>query len=133
MQGHEERRTVERRLSIDDHRMRTPNLEAVYTEFPSPAAMGIRPDLDAHTRRVWELAAHGMFLHRPPLGGRKWCYVFESWERADFEAVLAIRAVVAEMEPGWVAAVADARRFSDDPRAVCAWSELHPYAVLALL
>ncbi len=124
---------MERRLSINEHHMHAPNLEAVYTEFPTPAGMAVRPDLDARARRVWELAAHGMCWHRPPSGGRKWCYAFESWERVDFEAVLAVRAVVAEMEPGWVAAVAEARRFSDDPRTLCAWSGLHPYAVLALL
>ena len=124
---------MERRLSIDDHQMRTPKLEAVYTEFRSPAAMGIRPELAGHTRRIWELAAHGMCWHRPPLGGRKLCYAFESWERVDFEAVSAIRAVVTEMEPRWVDAVAEAHCFSDDPHMICAWTRLHPYAVLALL
>lgn len=124
---------MERRLSIDEWELTSPDLEAVYTEFPSPAGMGISPDLDARTRRVWELAAHGMFRDRPPAGGRKFCYAFESWERVDLEAVLAIRAVVAEMEPEWVAAVAEARRYSGDPRVICGWSELHPYAVLAVL
>jgi hypothetical protein len=120
-------------LSIEEREMRAPNLEAIYTEVPFPAAAAISVGADAHTRRVLELAVHGLFRHRRPPGGRKWFYAFESWERVDFEAALAISAVVAEMEPGWVEAVAEARNLSEDPRLLSAWTRLHPYAVLGAL
>ena len=47
--------------------------------------------------------------------------------------LLAIRSVVEEMEPGWVAVVDGARRYADDPRVLAAWCEMPVQAVMACL
>lgn len=122
---------MERYLCIEEREIGSQNLEAMYTEIPSPAGMAICSGLDGQTWRMWELVAHGLFGYRDPAPLRKLCYAFDSWQRVDFEAVMALSEVMEEMEPGWLAAVSEARTLSDNPRFLSAWTGLHPYSVLA--
>ena len=48
-------------------------------------------------------------------------------------AVRAIGCVIEEMEPSWIEAVEEARRYADDPRVMVAWCELPLQAVMAAL
>lgn len=107
-------------------------------------AMCLQPYLTDTERRAREVEAHGYyrrshaFLHRV-FGGRRQSddkgegvFLFSptsGWSPPAY-SVAAIAAVVEEMEPKWVAAVAEARRDADDLRVVAAWCELPLHAVM---
>lgn len=107
-------------------------------------AMCTQPYLTDAERRAREIEAHGYyrrshaFLHRV-FGGRRQSdekgegvFLFSPtryWSPPAY-SVAAIASVVADMEPGWVAAVAEARRYADDLQVVAAWCELPLHAVM---
>lgn len=105
-------------------------------------AMGTQPDLSPVRRRAREVEAHGYYRRshgflRRLFAGRRQSFsdglgLFGEtahWSPPAY-SVAAVAAVVAEMEPEWVVAVAEARRFADDLRLVAAWCELPLAAVM---
>ena len=111
----------------------------------SVVAMGIQPDLPPVRKRAREIEAHGYYRRshgflRKLFAGRRQSYAgglglfgeTSSWSPPAY-SVAAIAAVVAEMEPEWVAAVAEARRFADDARLIAAWCEIPLHAALGCL
>ena len=120
------------RLEIDEFDFTNPELEAAYTEYPTPAGMAIRRDLPAPARRAREIEAHG-YYRRPPRGGRKLCYACRSLEDLDYVAVEAIRSVIDDLQPSWVEEVKEAARMSNDPRWIAAWVEVSVQVVVAIL
>lgn len=107
-------------------------------------AMCLQPYLTPVERRAREVEAHGYYRRyhgflRSVFRGRKQSdgdghgvFLFSphrSWKPPAY-TVGAIAATVREMEPEWVAAVAEARRYADDLGVVAAWCELPLHAVM---
>lgn len=109
-------------LEIDDFPLSNPRLEAAYTEFPNPAGMAVKRGLRASYRRAREIEAHGLYK-KPPLAKRKFCYACGSLEEVDLVSVDAVRRMVDEMEPAWVAAVKDATLMFNSPDLIQGWLE----------
>jgi hypothetical protein len=143
-----------RRLDIEDRDLGESapgvTLEAFCTAVKSKAGvstvgMAIQPFLTPTQRRARELEAHGYYrcsvetLRRIFKSQRHNIHsgVFlmrteRAWKTPRL-SVRALAAVVKEMEPEWVAAVAEARRFADDARIIAGWCELPLQAVLGCL
>jgi hypothetical protein len=100
--------------------------------------MCLQPYLTDVERRAREIEAHGYYRHSHGFlwgvfGGRRQSdkngegvFLFSptrGWSPPAY-TVAAIAAVVEELEPEWVAAVAEARRYADDLGVVAAWCEL---------
>ena len=119
------------------------DVEAYYCEIGRGPAMAIDPNVEPERRRLWELVAHGMehvpYTTRVLLGNThpdSTGFYFFAPHRTDGGEPLAVNAVakvIAELEPGWVSAIEDARLVADDPRVIAAWSEVPIEAVLAVL
>ena len=103
-------------------------------------------DLPEASRRARELEAHGYFrwLPRPVREGLSkslrenpdrgfFFYRYEAPHEVHVGTLWAIRSVIEEMEPSWVEAVSEARRYADDPRVMAAWCGLPLQAVMAAL
>ena len=108
-------------------------------------AMGIQPDLSSARKRAREIEAHGYYRRshgflRRLFAGKKQSFsdglgLFGEtphWSPPAY-SVAAVAAVVAEMESEWVASVAEARRFADDPRLIAGWCEIPLHAALGCL
>ncbi len=108
----------------------------------SVVAMAVQPDLTPARKRARELEAHGYYRRshaflRKLFAGRKQSFAdglglfgeTRSWSPPAY-TVAAITSVVAEMEPAWVTAVREARRYADDLRVVAAWCALPLPAVM---
>ncbi len=110
-------------------------------------AMCLQPYLTDAERRAREIEAHGYyrrshgFLRSVFGGGRQsdkdghGVFLFSpirGWNPPAY-TVAAIAAAVSEMEPEWVAAVAEARRFADDARIIAGWCEIPLHAALGCL
>lgn len=135
-----------RRMEVREFRFTNPELEAVYTEVDEPGTLAVQPWLPDRAKRARELEARGYYLWTvrllrgffgPIVGkmaeSRAFMYRAERPEDVPRHAVRAIRCVIEDMEPGWVAAAGEARRYSDDPRVLAAWSEIPLQAVMAAL
>jgi hypothetical protein len=109
------------------------DLEAYYTEHPI-AAMAIQPRLPTATKRTRALEAHG-YYRKPPIGGRRYCFVLDSFERLDEVSIGATRRVIDEMAPGIVEEVKRSYEASELGDAFwIAWDcDEHPYTVIAAL
>ena len=107
--------------------------------------MGLQPYLSPVERRAREVEAHGYYrrshsvlraLFRAERFHRRQGVFLFGWSRTrevPTLTVTAIASVVAEMEPDWVAAVAEARRFADDARLIAAWCEIPLHAAMGCL
>ena len=133
-----------RKLRIEEVPLTSDGFEGWYSEWPEPAWLVVDCDLPEAPRRARELEAHGYFrwlprpvrerLSRPLIEEPNRGFVFYRYEHpreVPDGTVWAIRSVIEEMEPSWVAAVAEARRYADDPRVVAAWCEIPLQAVMA--
>lgn len=122
---------VIRERAFTNHR-----LEAFYSERCNPPLLVVQPGLPEEARRAREMEAQGYrtgALSLPCGRGRFFMYAYEAASEVPPETVAAIRSVIAEMEPSWVAAVAEARRYADCPRVMAAWCEIPLQAVIACL
>lgn len=54
-------------------------------------------------------------------------------EEVPRHTIRAIRCVIEDMEPGWMARIAEARRYADDACVIAAWCELPLQIVMASL
>ena len=135
-----------RRFEVSEWPIRADGLEAMYTEFNRPASLALRPGLPEEVRRARELEARGYYLWTPrllkgytgPVVGkmaenRAFMYRAERPEDVSLVAVRAIGCVIEDLEPGWGAAVAEARRYAHEPRVLAAWCEIPLQAVMAAL
>lgn len=135
-----------RRMLFDRYNFSNPELEAFYSEFDEPGVLVVQPWLSDAARRARELEARGYYLWTarllrgffgPVLGkmaeARSFMYRADRPEDVPPHTVRAIRCVIREEEPGWVEAVAEARRYADDLRVMAAWCEIPIQAVLASL
>lgn len=125
-------------LEVIDNAFTNEQLEAFYSEEAGSPLLALQPWLPEAAKRARELEARGYLrdrriLRQHPRPRRIFMYSAETPEKALRITVAALRAVVAEMEPEWVAAVAEARRYADDPRVMAAWCEIPVQAVLASL
>ena len=111
----------------------------------SIVAMGIQPHLPPVRKRAREIEAHGYYRRshgflRRLFAGRRQSFsdglgLFGEtphWSPPAY-SVAAVASVVAEIEPEWVAAVEEARRFADDARLIAAWCEIPLHAALGCL
>ena len=100
---------------------------------PGVVAVAIHEDLDAPAREMREVEAHG-YAKSPPRRDR-YCLRPRSMRDLDSRTVSAIRKVVDEQRPEWVAAVKEATRVSGDPRVIAAWvsPEIRVEAVVAIV
>ena len=134
---------MEAALKIRDFELGGNGLEAYYFERDDIRAMAIDPEVESERRRLWELVAHGMehvpWMTRRLIGNTTpettGFYFFGPGEcrGGDPLAVNAAAKVIADLEPEWVSAIADARLVADDPRVIAAWSEVPIEAVQAVL
>ena len=110
-------------------------LEAFYSEYLDPPLLVTQPSLPAEARRAREIEARGYRKRVSlPFGAfRVFMYAHETAAEVPPATVAAIRSAIEEMEPGWVAAVAEALRYADDPRIMAAWCEIPLQAVIACL
>lgn len=119
-----------RRFEVDEWPIRDGRLEAMYTEFNRPGGLAVRLGLPNDVRRLRELEARGYYLwtvrllkgYTGPVVGkmaenRAFMYGAERPEDVPHHTVRAVGCVIEEMEPGWVEAVAESRRYADSPRA----------------
>lgn len=107
-------------------------LEAFYTEHAAKPLMAVSRGVPRVARRARELEGHG-YRRRPPSTGRKFCFAAHSVEDVDWGTVRALRGVLDEMEPAWIAEIQDACRISNEPRLIAAWCELPLQIVIAAL
>lgn len=123
-------------IALRERAFTNERLEAFYSERCDPPLLVVQPDLPEEARRARELEAQGYRTGAPlPLRacGRFFMYAYETAGEIPPETVAAIRSVVTEMEPSWVAAVAEAMRYADCPRVMAAWCEIPLQAVIACL
>ena len=123
-------------MTFSERAFTNERLEAFYTERLDPPLFVTRPDLSAEARRAREMEIRGYRTGgavMPPGRVRFFMYACETPSEVPPQSVAAIRAVVADMEPSWVASVAEARRYADCPRVVAAWCEIPLQAVMACL
>lgn len=120
---------------LSEHAFANERLEAFYCERLDPPLLVVQPGLPEEARRARELEAQGYRAgaRLPQECGFFFMYACEAAGEVPTQTVAAIRSVVAEMEPSWVAAVAEARRYADCPRVVAAWCEIPVQAVVACL
>lgn len=123
-------------IEVSEYDFTNERLEVVYSESDLPTLLIVQPLLPDAVRRARELEAHG--YHKgaamlPHGGTLLFMYAAEAPDEISPETVAAIRSVIAEMEPEWVAAVAEARRYADCPRIMAAWCEIPLQAVMAAL
>ncbi len=118
---------------IEEFYLGEPNLEAYYTEFPY-SAMAIQPELPNATKRCRALEGHG-YHRRPPPGGRRHCFVMDSFDALDEISIRATRRVIDELAPDAVQCIKEAYRASELGDAFwIAWDcDEHPYTVIAAL
>lgn len=114
-------------LKIDEFPFRNPLLDGAFIDGEwrsngKPSVMVLRPDLPPHARRAREIEAHG-HDKKPPITGRKFCYVCPSIEDLDYMSVSAVRRVVDHMAPEWVEAVSDATRLFNRADMIQGWLE----------
>ncbi len=107
-------------------------VEGFYTEFADEPTMAIQAGLSHTRKRARELEGHGYYL-RPPMWGRKCCFAACDEHQVDYGTVRALRRVIEDMEPSWIAAVKDACRMFNEPRLIADWCEIPIQAVLASL
>lgn len=67
------------------------------------AAQVVNPELPEPAKQACELHAAGLNERRPPKGGRRFMLEAREVEDLDANAVLAIRSVIEDLRPGWVA------------------------------
>lgn len=122
-------------LHIDEFDLGGGRLESfVHVEGDAAViAVAIHEDLDPPAREMRQVEAHG-YAKSPPRRDR-YCLRPRSMRDIDSRSVSAIRKVVDEQRPEWVAAVQDAVRISGDPRVIAAWvsPEIRIEAVVAIL
>ena len=119
-------------LRVREHDLGGNNLEAYYTEHPSPATLAVQPGLAPRVREAREVEGHG-YYRRPPKGGRKFCFGPRWRHDYDVGAINAIRCVIDDLKPEWVAEVREAARMSNETRWIAAWCELSEQVVVAIL
>lgn len=126
-----------REFEVRELRFTNPEFEAFYSEFDEPGTLAVRPWLPDAAKRARELEARGYYLWTarllrgffgPVVGkmgeSRAFMHRVEDPRDVPRSSVRAIGSVIEEMEPGWVEASAEARRYADDPRVLAAWTEI---------
>lgn len=107
--------------------------ESYYTSHTDPDVVAIETELDPTLQEGREIEAEGYHTKRPPKGGRKWGFCQRHPHDFDPNAINAIRSVIDDLRPSWVAEVKDAARMSNDPRWIAAWCDISPHVVVAVL
>ncbi|WP_273845458.1 hypothetical protein [Rubrobacter calidifluminis] len=97
------------------------------------AALAVNPELPSFVKRSCEIQAHGHLKKRPPKGGRRFIVEVEEPEDLDPNAILAIRSVIEDLQPGWVEEVKEACRLANHPRVIAGWCELSLSVVVAII
>lgn len=97
------------------------------------AAVAVNPNLPEPAKQACEIHAKGLNCRRPPKGGRRFMLEARDVEDLDPNAVLAIRSVIEELRPGWVAEVKEACRLSNHPRVIADWCDLSIAVVVAII
>lgn len=97
------------------------------------AAVAVNPDLPAPAKQACEIHARGLNGRRPPRGGRRFMLEAREVEDLDPNAVLAIRCVIEDLRPGWVAEVKEACRFANHPRVIADWCDMSIAVVVAII
>ncbi len=97
------------------------------------SGVAIDPNAPERVREAYRIQAEGHHRHRIPKGGRKTMFHCSRPENLDRNAILALRCVVDDVVPGWVAEVKDAARISNDSRVIAAYCEISVVAVVAIL
>jgi hypothetical protein len=122
-------------FEMHEHGFTNEQLEGVYSQGKPPALLFVQPWLAEEARRALELEACGYRTGAPlPCGGAMFfMYVAAPPDEAQPLRVAAIASVIGRMEPGWVAAVAEVRRYADCPRVMAAWCEIPVLAATAAL
>lgn len=95
--------------------------------------MAVDPEAPERAKQAFEAEARAYHTVRPPKGGRK--FMLEAYDVCDLDpnAVLAIRSVLDDLQPGWVEEVRDACRIANHPRVIAAWCDLSVAVVMAIL
>ncbi len=97
------------------------------------AGVAIDPYLPEAAKLAYEAEGRAYLDKRPPKGGRKFMLEKREPEDLDPNAILAIRSVIDELQPGWVAEVKEACRIANHPRVIADWCELSLSAVVAIV
>lgn len=108
---------------------------AHYLGDPASGVSGVAIDPKAPKgiRGCYRLQAEGYHRRRIPKGGRSTMFHSSRPEDLDRNAVLAIRCVVEDVAPEWVAEVREAARMSNDSRVIAAFCEISVAVVVAIL
>ncbi len=107
-------------IEVRDYDLGGEDLEAYYTTHPR-ALLAVDQDLRQDRRRMWEMVGHGLTMKPGVPLQRLLLYRAELPLRpTDPYALNALRLVMWAMEPGWVAAVEEARRAADNLCVVAA-------------
>jgi hypothetical protein len=107
----------------------------LYTEHPSPAALGVSDDLSFHDVESLQLEAES-FLETGAAarwGGRLFCFSPSSYERMSRRRIGALRKTIEKKRPEWVEAIRDAARASNDIYVIVGLSGISPYPAVAIL
>lgn len=99
----------------------------------SVAAVAVNPELPEPAKQACELQAKGLNERRPPKGGRRFMLEAQDVEDLDPNAVLAIRSVIEDLRPGWVAEVKEACRLANHPRVIADWCDMSIAVVVAII
>lgn len=124
---------MQRNLRITKRDLGGNEVEAYYTEHPRPATLALQPGINRQAAAARAMEAEGYYRKRPPKGGRKFCFAPRHPYDFDAGAINAIRSVIDELKPSWVADVREACRISNDTRWIAAYCELSPQVVIAIV
>lgn len=104
-----------------------------YTDHSTCAGVAIEPESPEAAKIAYEVEAHAYNTKRPPKGGRKFMLEARELDELDPNAILALRCVIEDFQPGWVEEVKDACRMSNSVRWIADWCELSLAATQAII
>lgn len=110
-------------------------LDAMYTEHPSPAAMALSADLSYQEMEALELEGECLLETgvASRWGGRVLCFRPESYQKMSRRRIMALKKTIESKRPEWVEAIKEAARASNDIYVVIGLSGVNPYPGVAIL
>ncbi len=120
-------------MEIETCRFRSPGTDALYTEYPTPAGLALRPELSEEEREALLLEARSYLQHGLTQTGRVFCRSPESLDRMHPRRVKALQLVVEEAKPAWVERIKLACMYDNTWSGILRHSRVPPYPALAIL
>jgi hypothetical protein len=117
-----------RDISVDE-------LDAMYTEHPSPAAMAVSEDLSYEDIEALEVEGESLLETgiASRWDGRVLCFKPETYEKMSRRRITALKKTIEHKRPDWVEDIKQAARASNDMYVIIGLSRVRPYPGVAIL